>query len=486
MAKNTTTLYINDTSIRLMVTRGKKIHKVAELPLDVCLTDISSQGKEGEVAAGIRQLFKDNKVKIDKKNIIIGLSGLHCLTRSFTLPELPRAMLNEAVNREASRVMPIPLEQLYLSWQVLSVYSGKIEGFMVAIPKQIADTVFRMLGQAGFKPYLIDIKPLALARLAREPNSIIVDVQKSEFDIIILKNGIPQPVRTLPFPEETQSPTDKLYIIRNEIQRTVQFFNSNNPENPIQAGTVMLVSGELVAEPELSASLARETGFQVEPLQSPLKYPEDIDPSLYMANVGLALKEISREAGPVVLNINLLPTPYQPKQISLRGFIYVPAVAAAIAILFLLITNMQETAADVSSLHGKLDATNTVLEQRQARKKEMVERIAEIEQQLAGMNTQSDEYAVALNSIYEKSNLINGDITAAVDNIVDGLEVYRIDRSSGHMGITGRVASEAEILEYVRKLDATGRFAEITIDSLSKVTLSDNVSEAMDFSLGIR
>ena len=109
MAKKITTLYVNDTSLRLMVTSGKRITKLANTPLDVNFGDVSAKIREAELVAKIKQLFKTNKVKA--KKVVVGLSGLHCLSRPIVLPELPREMLEEAVIREAQRVLPIPPEQ---------------------------------------------------------------------------------------------------------------------------------------------------------------------------------------------------------------------------------------------------------------------------------------------------------------------------------------------------------------------------------------
>ena len=97
MARKITTLYIDDTSIRLMVTRGKRIIKLADVPLDMSLTDVSVKVREAEVAAKIKHLLKVQKVKT--KKVVIGLSGLHCLSRPATLPQLPKAMLDKAVIR---------------------------------------------------------------------------------------------------------------------------------------------------------------------------------------------------------------------------------------------------------------------------------------------------------------------------------------------------------------------------------------------------
>ena len=161
MTKNATTLYISDASIRLLVTRGKRITKIASVPLETGLSDVDSPEKEAELVAKIKTLVKSNKIS-DKK-IILGISGLHCLTRPVTLPELPKAMVGEAIIREARRVLPVPPEQLYISWQTVSTTEGKLMAFMVAIPRHIANTLMRILRDAGLKPYLMDIKPLALA-----------------------------------------------------------------------------------------------------------------------------------------------------------------------------------------------------------------------------------------------------------------------------------------------------------------------------------
>jgi type IV pilus assembly protein PilM len=132
MAKNTVSIYIDDISIRLMVTRGRRITKLADVPLDVSLVDIDTKEKENELTAKIKNLLKSNKVRA--KKIILGLSGLHCLTRPVVLPELPRAMVKEAITREAKRVLPVPLEQLYISWQIVSVSEGEDTGIHGSYP----------------------------------------------------------------------------------------------------------------------------------------------------------------------------------------------------------------------------------------------------------------------------------------------------------------------------------------------------------------
>ena len=483
MARKITTLYIDDTSIRLMVTRGKRIIKLADAPLDMSLTDVSAKVRDAEVAAKIKHLLKVQKVKT--KKVIIGLSGLHCLSRPATVPQLPRAMLDEAVIREARRVLPVPPEQLYISWQIVSAKEGKIQVFMVAIPRQIADTLLGILHQVGLKPYLMDIKPLALSRLVKEATAIIVDVQPKEFDIVIMADGIPQPIRTVSFPQEALSLTERLLMVRDELKRTVQFYNSNNPEKPILPSVTMFVSGELADDPELYESLANELGYRVLPLSSPLKCPKQLDPAYYLVNTGLALKELRKEAGPLLPNFNILPVPYQPKPFSLARVMALPATAAAIGLIVLLAMTIQDAAASIDSVYSQLGATTFILEQRQSQKKELVESIAALEKKLADTEAARNIFTNAFDSLNKRGDKINGDLEATVNNVVSGISLRSISHSGDRLDLNGGAPSEVEVLEYARNLDASGRFSEVTVASIRRVESSDNMSERMDFNLAL-
>ena len=475
MAGNTVSLYIDDVSIRLMVTRGKRITRLAEASLDISLVEIDTKEKETQLVNKIKGLLKSNK--INARKIILGLSGLHCLTRPLVLPELPRTMLNEAITRESRRVLPVPIDQLYLSWQIVYVTVDKIYVYVVALPRQIADMVIRVVNQAGCKPYLMDIKPLALARLSREANALIIDVQAKEFDIIIKADGIPQPIRTVSFPREKLSLLEKFAIVKDDVKRTVQFYNNNNAENSIKPGTTMLVSGELSAAPELYESLADELGFKASLLTSPLKCLKQLDASHYLVNVGLALKELPGEAAKLSPNFNVLPAPYQPKQVSMNQVLAVPATAIAIAIMVIMVMTVQNTAADIDSLSTQAVSNNFTLEKNQAQKKVFINSISELQATINAADSQYSIYTNAYILINRTGDLMNTDLRTTVANVVDDLFLKSLIHSSGQISIDGTAATEQEVLEYVRKLLATGRFDEITIANITREESSEEGGE---------
>jgi type IV pilus assembly protein PilM len=478
MANGTTTLYVSDSSIRLMVTRGKRITKLADMPLE----KVQDGAKEDELAARIKDLFRRNH--IGSRKIILGISGLHCLTRPITLPDLPRTMLDEAVNREARRLLPVPPEQLYISWQSLSASEGKMQAFMVAMPRSIVDTHLKALAKAGFKPYLMDVKPLALARLARVPTAVIIDVQPGEFDIIIMVEGLPQPIRTLPFPEERVSFEARMEIVRGELERTIQFYNSNNPEKSFQPDTPLLVSGELADEPAMYQSLAHSLGLQASVLASPLKCAKHLDPTHHLVNVGLALKELAMETGSRVPNINTLPAPYQPRQLSLNRIMAVPMTAVAGALIILLAMTIQNASANLDAVRFQLDSTNMALQKKQSENKDLNQQIEAAQKQLAAIEASRQSFSAVLETLTDNGDLMNNDLNATVGNVVTDLDLNGIGDSGKLVSIRGQAASESEVMAYVRKLTATGRFSELTISNLNRVVAaSENESDYMNFNL---
>ncbi len=484
MAKKTTTLYLSDTGIRLMVNRGKRITKLADMPLDMSLSDLNSEEKENELVNKIKLLFKSNRINVTK--IILGLSGLHCLTRPVSLPELPKTMIEEAITREAKRVLPVPLDQLYISWQVMSSAEGKIQVFVVAIPKRIADTMVRVLNKTGYKPYLMDIKPLALARVSREATALLVDIQPKEFDIIILDQKVPKTVRTVPFPQEYLARSDRLSVVRDELKRTIQFYNSNNPENTILPNTALLVSGELVDEAETIEFLAQELGYKVSLLASPMKCLSQLDPSHHMANIGLALKELVKEAGPSLPNINSLPLPYQPKQIPRGRLMAVPAGALAVGLVVLLLFTVQNAAAKIEKDQSTLDNTRLQLVQKQLQKKDLQDNIGAMQKKVVDIQTARDGYVAALDSMNQAGNLMNGDLNAIVDNVVTGLDIFTINHAGDQLQVSGQSVTEQEVMQYVHKLQDTGRFSEVTIASIVRLVDSEKGTEVMDYSLALK
>src|SRR3989338_4320988 len=272
MAKQKVTLYLDDNSIRLLVTQNQRIKAWANLPLEPGLVKNNVITNDSEISTRIRQLFKFHNIKT--KKVIVGISGLHCLSRPIILPQLPVEMLNEVVPREAKRLLPVPLESLYLTWQSIPAPDGKTQVFLIAVPRNTVDSLLKTMRQAGLTPYFLGLKPLLLTNLTKDTTGIMIDVANNEFDVVVVSEGISQPVRTISFADEELSWSQKLPIIINDTERTIAFFNANNPGKTLAANVPIFASGELTNNQELCLKLSQETGHPVIPLSSSLEHPE--------------------------------------------------------------------------------------------------------------------------------------------------------------------------------------------------------------------
>ena len=461
MARRVVTLYIDDSSLRLLVAKGKKVEKWADMALEPGLVKDGVISDEAEVAAKIKELLKGLEVRT--KKVVAGLTGLRCLTPLISLPQLPKALLAEAIRQETETIMPVPLEQFYLTWQTISARREE-KVFVVAVPRNAVDALVNTLRQAGVEPDLMDIKPLALARVVKEATAVIVDVQPTEFDIVIMVDGIPQPIRTQSLPRAAKSWEEKLPIIRQELDRTIKFYDSSHPENPLASDTPVFVSGELTPE-----SLAGELKHPVLPLSSPLKCPPGLLLGRYMANIGLAVKKISsvRRACPSKVNVNALPDVYRPEPPSLINMFVPPIIVVAIGLLAFLFMLIQNTATDTAAAQAELDTLNQLLKEKRAENQLQTEEIGELEKEVSELEVTYDAFATVLDSFDSNHAEVNGDLAVVISTLPSVVKLTSISHATG-LAISGTAPSEEEVLAYATALRASGRFSQVIVSNIRR------------------
>lgn len=475
MSNNIVSLFLDDSSIRLLVSSGRNIKKWGELSLEPGLVKGGVVVKEEEIAAKIQHFFQAHKVR--DKDIIVGLSGLHCITRPITFPELPKTMIADAVIREAKQVLPIPLEQLYLSWQHIASPEGRTRVFLVAIQRNPADSLLKTLQMADLRPYLMDLKPLSLARVAKQSEAVIVDVQTTEFDIVIMNDGIPQPIRTVSFPSGL-SREKKIPVVKQELDRTIEFYNSNNKEKPLSSDSKILVAGELADENVIPDLLSEKFRYPILPLQSPFKSPEGFSPTRYLINMGLAMKESYKEASSMQVNLNVLPIspPRQPiSKAKLAAVIGSIAVIGLVAPLYILIQN---TSADTDSVRNQLTSTNQLFRESQLQKQKILSGIADLEQQIVEAEAIHGALTEVFSSLEVEGIGVNQNLLTVVDNLPEAIVPARISYTGDRLTISGQAVNEEVISSYALRLDASEKFAEVVVSKLRRI-----VDAKMDFTL---
>ena len=458
MANQIVTIYVSDNVLRTMVSDGKHILEWAEMQLDPGLIENNSILDEETVAEKLKQLLGIQSVKARK--VYLAINGVRCLTRPVVLPKLPQEILDEAVRREAARLLPIPLEELYLAWQTIPGPEDKTHVFLTAIPKGIVDPLMNVMTQAGLNPVFMDAKPLLLARTAVEENTIIVDVQGTDFDIAVMMYGIPQPIRSIPFPGGNMTWEEKLPIIKDELDRTITFYNTNNPETAIEIDVPVYLSGQLGDESEFSRRLSEETERKVVLIPSPIDSPEGFDASIYMANISLLQQAISSDNDSTCLvSLNNLPAKYRPQHISASSIGKTLGAVFALIVLAAIIIFIQSTSANVKSKEENLASTQVLLQTNQLAASRINTELSEVNTEIEHLQTIQQDFAKALGAIELQSVGLNRDIEVTMESAPSSVKLTSVEHKERELTISGIAPGEKTVLSYILALESTGRFS---------------------------
>lgn len=472
MAKKVTTLFIRDDAVNLLVMGGRQVEKWASLPLEPGLVSQGLILEEAKMADKLKELFKLEKITM--KKVIAGLSGHHSVYRIITLPQLPEAVLPEAVKREAKRVIPVPLEEVHLAYQLLPTAEGETHVFLAAFPRNIVDALYRTLNQAGLQPYIMDLAPLALCRTVNTPRSIIVNARLDHIDIIVMTERIPQLIHRLSLPGEAESLSERISTIAEEIDRTIAFYNSSHQQEPLDSTVPMFVCGDLAQAPESWQSLAGKSGCPVSILPSPVESPQGFDSNEFMVNIGLALKELLPEKGEAnfsLVNLNALPEVHLPKPVHLPNIAVPIGLTIGIGILVYIGFLVYNTASHTDVLRSELEPIENLIAQENEQIATLKTQIEEATPQIAALEATTGIFDTKFTSLEKVREDTDEDLSQIVSRLPGIINLTGVNHTGDNVTVNGFVkgTSEASIFTYARDLRTSDRFSTVIISSIEAV-----------------
>ena len=477
------TVFIEDAAIKLLVARGRRVQKWAKLPLAPGLVNEGVILDEDQVADKVKQLFELQGVRARK--VIAGLSGFNSIYRVVSLPELPEAILPEAVKHEATRVIPVSLDQVYLSYQPIPGLAGETRFFLVAFPRSTADGLVRTLRKAGLEPEIMDLAPLALCRTIDEPKAIIIDVRSASLDIAIMVDRVPQLIRSLSLPSEAQSLEERLPTIVEELNRTITFYNSGHLDSILDSSVPIFVSGDLGAAADTWPSLVGTSGYSVSVLPPPIQDLEGFDSTQFMVNIGLALKQLSLEkeaANFSLVNFNALPEVYRRKRTPLSTYLIPVGVLIGIGLVVYMGIFVQNTTAQTGALRAELPPLQSRIDQERKTIVEVTEKIKPIEPQSEALQATANIFKDTFTALREGREIIDADLSEITGLVPEEIALIfggdlitigtgplgeaKITHTGEQVTLRGTALDEADIFRYARALRDSGRFSSVVISSI--------------------
>lgn len=450
------TLDISDSHIRLMMVKRRQVTTAAALPLQPGLIKDGVIIDKAAISQRLTELLETCGIR--EREAAVSLSGIHSIYRVVSLPPLPKGLLPEAARQEMERAMPVPLAELYTSWQAVPISDTEIVLCLLGTPRNTIDAMIDTLNMAQLKPGRFEIRPLALARVADESDAIIVNVQPTSFDIAVMANGIPELLRSLSFSSPDLPPADKFTELTEELDRTVTFYNSSHKASPLTSSTAVFISGEF------GDLLAQHLQYRLKPLPHLLSYTAELDPTEYTANIGLALAQQRADLTPTRVSINVIPEVYLPKPLPLLQIASWAFILAALVILALFGWSTAGTASRTASLQAQVNSLQAQLEARIGTQKALEQLRQQVEQASATLDT----FQKPLDSAAQQRAEVNADL-ATVTSLLPGIIDLESIKYNGSLKINGTAPDHTVVVNYVRDLRNSGQFSEVLISKMEEV-----------------
>lgn len=472
-SKRTVTLNIETDAVRFLVADGMRVGDWGSVPLDPGLVRDGLIYEPTKVSSVIDALFREKK--LPKNRVIASLPSLRSLTRIFNLPKVKPALLEEAIRNEAEREMPVPLEELYLCWQLINGKGEEQRFFVLGVPHDVLDAELKALGQAGIRPVAMDLKPLALARVVDREEALILDLEPESFGIILVASGVPVAMRTLVSRGEAITLEDRIGQLASELARTVEFYNNSHPEHSIGATTPAFLTGSLaVEEVQKGKKRARKTNEQtgasqlvkaaidnpVETLSIPFSCPPDLPIGQYAVNIGLALRQAPsrrKTKGGVlgVKSLNVLPREYLPRPLPVRSIAYGLIAVLLIGMFFPIYQLKTASEAEGAGIQAELRSMG-----RQTQRDRLaITSITDMETK-AKILKEARAFVLGTGNFSDNLKLVLGALPP-------GVRLTSISETKAHIGLTGEADGRSEVIRYVANLEGTGTFSKVYLASLS-------------------
>lgn len=470
------TLNISNTGIRLLAAEGRRITRWAEAPLAPGVVKDGLILQPPAVGGAIDALLKETKAT--RERVITCLTGLVFTYRFLTLPRMKPALQDEAIQRAARKEIPLPPEELYLSWQNTGVRQRELDYFVAGVARHPVDALVRTLEAASVKPCLMDLKPLALARAAGRGEAIIASLEPDYFDIVLVVKGIPAILYTVSPRWAGATPEENARQLVDELLKTVGFYNGSHPREPMGTGTPLLLTGALTSEAALAGLIQNEVAYPVQPLVPPLVFPDELPVASYAANIGLALKRMppgkaakGATAGYRDINVNMLSGKYRKaraRPVSMKRVLGLLVLAAAIVLLFPMYQQYRQAGALVLRLQAEL----VRIEQENYQAELALKKAEPVEAAIRNLSESAKTLRQGDGAILAHRGEFTSDLSLVTGALPPQAYFTSIEMEKTQLTVQVKADSPFDAVTYALALEAPGRFSEVRIINIGEAPVT--------------
>lgn len=131
---------------------------------------------------------------IASNHVVIGIPTSRSYSQTFSLPTKAKKSLRDAVELEVEQYIPVPIESLYVDYEIVEQSKEHVTAVLAAAPKTLIDACIEAATAAGLRPVLVEPSINAVTRVLKiteegDLPSLVIDIGATSTDIAVLDHG---------------------------------------------------------------------------------------------------------------------------------------------------------------------------------------------------------------------------------------------------------------------------------------------------------
>lgn len=272
--------------------------KYGSAPVDIKVTTSDAPEDQRRLGGVITNLLA--QAGITARNVVVGIPSNKTFATVVDLPDLPPQELTSTIKYQAEQFIPMPIEEVKIDWAILGKSlrdPAKVEVLLASVANKFSEARLDLVEGLGLNVVALEPDSLALVRSLVPTGSkdvhMLVDFADFTTDIVIVLDGAPRLVRSIPvgmqtlikaamqnlnidtaqatqfilkfglYPDRLEGQILKsldatLEQFASEVSKSAKFFQSRYPNVPINS---VVLSGYALNIPAYGEYLATKTGL---------------------------------------------------------------------------------------------------------------------------------------------------------------------------------------------------------------------------------
>ncbi|HEX5430097.1 MAG TPA: type IV pilus assembly protein PilM [Patescibacteria group bacterium] len=154
-----------------------------------------------KLSAYIRKTMQE--AKITTPYVVVSIPEAKSFVRQIHLPQMEEKQIETAVPFEFEQNIPVPIDQIYFDWQILTQSDAGYELLVTATPRDYVDSLIDVLSRTKLKPIAFELESQSSARaLLSEKNAgeadLVIDISELQTSFLLVEKNNLQYTSSVP------------------------------------------------------------------------------------------------------------------------------------------------------------------------------------------------------------------------------------------------------------------------------------------------